>query len=270
MKNLKIYEIIVIENLFLRKDIRKGKIKMETKDFKKIRGITLISLIVTIIVLLILAGITIVTLTGQNGIITNAQHSLEETRKKAALEEVKLAMEEIIMQKKAEGKNTTLDIYLEQSDKQNLNLLESKLFGEDNNVKVEQIALEEDVNALNVYYKSHNFTIDGNLQVKIAEDSKKIKVTPSIKSSTISSLTIQANIEEVELSEVTAIYYSCDNGLSWKNSINNTEYTYGQLLADTSYNVKVKIVVNNKKTIISNSITVKTASQEDEISKIPL
>ena len=36
------------------------------------RGITLISLIITIIILLILSGITITTLTGDNGILTTA------------------------------------------------------------------------------------------------------------------------------------------------------------------------------------------------------
>ena len=46
---------------------------------KNFRGITLISLIVTIVVLLILAGVTIVTLTGDNGIITRAQEAKEKT-----------------------------------------------------------------------------------------------------------------------------------------------------------------------------------------------
>ena len=39
---------------------------MKTKDFKRIKGITLISLVVSIVVLLILAGVSIVTLTGDN------------------------------------------------------------------------------------------------------------------------------------------------------------------------------------------------------------
>ena len=39
---------------------------MGTKDFKKTKGITLISLVVSIVVLLILAGVSIVTLTGEN------------------------------------------------------------------------------------------------------------------------------------------------------------------------------------------------------------
>ena len=38
----------------------------------KQKGITLIALVITIIVLLILAGVSIATLTGQNGILTRA------------------------------------------------------------------------------------------------------------------------------------------------------------------------------------------------------
>ena len=55
------------------------------------KGITLIALVITIIVLLILAGVTIATLTGQNGILTNATKSKEENEKGNELDLVKLA-----------------------------------------------------------------------------------------------------------------------------------------------------------------------------------
>lgn len=45
------------------------------------RGITLISLVVTIIILLILAGISIATLTGQNGVLTKVSTAKEESKK---------------------------------------------------------------------------------------------------------------------------------------------------------------------------------------------
>ena len=44
------------------------------------RGITLIALVITIIVLLILAAVSIATLTGENGILTQAGNAREETR----------------------------------------------------------------------------------------------------------------------------------------------------------------------------------------------
>ena len=64
--------------------IRK-EVEKETKDrrgeeiMKKQKGITLIALVVTIIVLLILAGVTLVTLMGENGLLSMAEKSAEET-----------------------------------------------------------------------------------------------------------------------------------------------------------------------------------------------
>ena len=60
------------------------------------KGITLIALVITIIVLLILAGVTIATLTGENGILKNASSAKVNTdiasiKEKAEL--VKLGME---------------------------------------------------------------------------------------------------------------------------------------------------------------------------------
>lgn len=60
-----------------------SKEKVEKEEVKKLtnkKGITLIALVITIIVLLILAGITISTLTSDNGIIDNAYKAKNETR----------------------------------------------------------------------------------------------------------------------------------------------------------------------------------------------
>ncbi len=54
------------------------------------KGITLISLVVTIIVLLILAGVTIATLTGNNGILTRAQEAKNKTEQAEKDEKEKL------------------------------------------------------------------------------------------------------------------------------------------------------------------------------------
>ena len=51
------------------------------EKLKKKAGITLIALVLTIIVLLILAGVSIATLTGENGILTKAQTAKTETEK---------------------------------------------------------------------------------------------------------------------------------------------------------------------------------------------
>lgn len=59
---------------------------------KNERGITLIALVITIIVLLILAGVTIVALSGPNGILTNATTAKIATEKAEVEEQIKLAV----------------------------------------------------------------------------------------------------------------------------------------------------------------------------------
>ena len=53
--------------------------KIMRNNLKYSKGITVISLVLTIIILLILAGITIATLTGENGFINNANNAKKQT-----------------------------------------------------------------------------------------------------------------------------------------------------------------------------------------------
>ena len=64
---------------------------MKTK-FKKAKGITLIALVITIIVLLILAGVTIATLTGDNGILGKAKTAKTTNDEEKAKEQIKIAV----------------------------------------------------------------------------------------------------------------------------------------------------------------------------------
>ena len=56
---------------------------MRKQNLKENKGITLIALVITIIVLLILAGVSIAMLTGENGILTQAQRAANETENAA-------------------------------------------------------------------------------------------------------------------------------------------------------------------------------------------
>lgn len=51
------------------------------ENLRNTKGITLIALVITIIVLLILAGVTIATLTGDNGILTKASEAKEKSKR---------------------------------------------------------------------------------------------------------------------------------------------------------------------------------------------
>lgn len=61
-------------------------------------GITLISLIITIIILLILAGVTIATLTEENGILTKTNTAKEQNQEKTATEIINLKITNAQMQ----------------------------------------------------------------------------------------------------------------------------------------------------------------------------
>ena len=69
------------------------------------RGITLIALVITIIVLLILAGVSIAMLTGQNGILTQANNAKDETEQANAKEKVESA----VIATMSQSKRGTLD-----------------------------------------------------------------------------------------------------------------------------------------------------------------
>ena len=68
--------------------MKKEKISNMKRDSK---GITLIALVITIIVLLILAGVTIATLTGDNGILTRATDASEQTKLADEKEKIELS-----------------------------------------------------------------------------------------------------------------------------------------------------------------------------------
>ena len=61
-------------------------------NLKKERGITLIALVITIIVLLILAGVTIASITGENGILSKATQASQKTTQEKEREEIKMAV----------------------------------------------------------------------------------------------------------------------------------------------------------------------------------
>ena len=89
------------------------KTNLKTKE-KYSKGITLVALIVTIIVLLILVGVTIITLTGDNGLLTKSKSAVDKYSDGEIEEQIKLAYLEYEMTRLS---NTNLDAasYMKQS-----------------------------------------------------------------------------------------------------------------------------------------------------------
>ena len=67
----------------------KKKSSKTKEKLKERNGITLIALVITIIVLLILAGVTIASITGENGILSKATNARDNNTKASAEEKVK-------------------------------------------------------------------------------------------------------------------------------------------------------------------------------------
>ena len=103
----------------MQKENVKGEKKiMKTKEMKRrgTRGITLIALVVTIVVLLILAGITISTLTGDNGIITMSRKAKLETEIAEIAEKINLISNELKIENTGEQEQKSTMRYLIQND----------------------------------------------------------------------------------------------------------------------------------------------------------
>ena len=81
---------------------------MLSKIKKDMKGITLIALVITIIVLLILAGVSIATLTGQNGMLTQANNAKTQTEIANEKEAISLAYTRAMADKKGRD-NVTAD-----------------------------------------------------------------------------------------------------------------------------------------------------------------
>ena len=79
---------------------------MKKKGKQTNNGITLIALVITIIVLLILAGVTIATLTGENGILTKATEAGKQTEIEGIREEAELVKQEVLSGDLVTGEDT--------------------------------------------------------------------------------------------------------------------------------------------------------------------
>ncbi len=91
------------------------------KRIRKNKGITLIALVITIIVLLILAAVSIATLTGENGILSQANKAKVETRGASVEEECNLWKTNKKMDSQtAQGTAQTLEGLLESLEERNL------------------------------------------------------------------------------------------------------------------------------------------------------
>ncbi len=110
------------------------------KELEKNKGITLIALVITIIVLLILAGVSIATLTGENGILTKAQTAGKLTKQESAKEKVQV---EVVGSYNDSGK---LDVDLLNRNLKNVSNLKYNNDVLSENNKIEKLPADVEIN----------------------------------------------------------------------------------------------------------------------------
>ena len=126
---------------------------MKRNTKRKNEGITLIALVITIIVLLILAGVTIATLTGDNGVLTKATQAKEQTIVGQEKEAISLAYTA------CKSNDYTKDVESKEMQKE--------LEKNQNDVQVSSILAK-----LNILFKDtkHRYTVDQNGNIEQIHD----------------------------------------------------------------------------------------------------
>ena len=128
---------------------------------KKQNGITIIALTITIIVILILAGVTIVTLTGDDGLLQKAQTAKGENEEAKELELIKLAVASAKLA--GEGKLNTTNL----KNELEINLNDNNI---DNNLK-----------PISDYwtYKGYKIDNNGNVQKWLTDEYQQVEYIES-------------------------------------------------------------------------------------------
>lgn len=179
---------------------------MKKLNYDKKSGITLISLVVTIVVLLILAGVSISTLVGENGVVDNAKKIQNDTYYQIASEEVN----QLVLEHKLRKGDETLEEFLASKVPSRIDGVTRK---DDNTLIVKKNGYEIEVE---VKAESQTLTLDvvpyvGTYDGQSHDMLKRVNVSPS-----------DAKIE-----------YSIDNGKTYIENI-------PQIINASSVSVTVK------------------------------
>lgn len=128
------------------------------KIFEDRRGITLVALVITIIVLLLLAGIAIVSLGGENGILVKARQAKNRYEISEAKEKLELAITDLKIEKQGKG---------EELKKEDLPTLNNK-----------EIDVRDITNfPIEIICDNYKFNIDESFNVKYIEEKKGTIIT---------------------------------------------------------------------------------------------
>ena len=227
---------------------------------RKERGITLVALVITVIVLIILAGVTLSTLVGDNGIITKAQEA-KQNMANAAAEEDKLIQNLLNEIKGIEAGGREIEVpegtiefgeVTWNNGQAEVEIL-ANTAGETLQYQVngtvegnwEEIGSGEKVTGLHhgdeVHARLWNGSIASVNKSTIIKDEKKpeVKVTVGEITSNSIAVTVEVTEEESGLVETETYQYYLGEALDGTSTSNS--YTYDELEQETGYNLVVKV-----------------------------
>lgn len=138
--------------------------KQKKKVLKQNGGITLIALIISVIILLILAGITILILMGDNGILNNSMKAADKTNRETVKEELEMGyttcQTKYLTEKAQDGSINKADYFTEEKMNEALG----------NKGKISEMTIdEEDGTRVGKYYSN---TVKSSYVFRIEEDGK--------------------------------------------------------------------------------------------------
>ena len=123
------------------------------------KGITLIALVITIIVLLILAGVTIATLTGDNGILSKVETAKMETDEGKIVEEIKLGYNAVKIGSNLNGWNKDTEAAELETELTNMNQTDEIIAYKENLKDGNEVIIVEYVNRDKIYCIDDNSEI---------------------------------------------------------------------------------------------------------------
>ena len=223
-------------------------------------GITLIALVITIIVLLILAGVSIAMLSGDNGLIKQAQNASDEWEIAQDREQLELAKQTEIA--KGKGYIDVDDYFQRLEDEGIVNDKEADIVdngdgsydvttGNGNTFEVTPIPDKENAEDIEIDYVGQGEIVGPRIN--------KIEVTEKTKTS----ISIEVVTRNAEGGNYTYSYKKAtDSNYTQAQTTTNNTYTFNGLEENTEYNIKVK--VETAEGSIEKTITVKTKTEETE------
>ena len=201
-----------------------------TSDLKNIRkkqnekGITLIALVVTIIILIILAGITIATLTGENGLFARAKEAKLEAKRSQIIEWLNL---KLIEEQAEDIDRTSEGIIIATRENVIKNQNELKQMGKDVSIgEILNETINEDPKKVNTYFE---VIVDGDTY-KVEMSGAKLRNS-------------SGDLEDIKLAvneKTVKIMRKADGNVEAKTMITGTE-AYIKFSVDTDLGVNIKI-----------------------------